>query len=1014
MRPLLGLFVLLVYSSLLPAQDYRLVSSQSDAEARWVDSVFNRMSPAERLGQLFMVRAHSDLGPDHIEQVRRLIRDYHVGGLCFFQGTPERQVELTNAYQNLSEVPLLVGIDGEWGLGMRMPESTISFPRQLTLGAIQNNRLIYEMGAEVAREMRRVGVNVNFAPVADINNNAANPVINTRSFGEDRYNVTIKSYMYMRGMQDHGLMASAKHFPGHGDTNVDSHNDLPVIRHDIRRLDSVELYPFRALSDYGIGSMMVAHLDVPALDPRPGRPTSLSTRTINGLLKDEFGFQGLVFTDGLEMRGVTKHFEPGVVEAEALAAGADMLLLPLDIAASFREIERYLQQGLLLQSEVDASVKKVLRAKYRLGLPFERRLRESQVREELNTPEAKSLRRKLIAESLTLVRNPEGMLPIRDIDTLSLASLAIGVNRLTPFQDRLDDYAPVEHQLAPKEMNADQRGRLIDKLAQHNVVVVSLHGMTPYARSQYGVSNATLRLLDDLRKRTRVVLVVFGNPYSLGLFDDIDWVLEAYEENETTQDLAAQALFGVFGVRGRLPVTASAQSPFNAGVTTEKTFRLGYAAPDEVGLLGDSLLRIKELAERAIELRATPGCVVLVAKNGEIVFEDGFGYHTYNKERPVTPEDIYDLASITKILASTLSVMKLVEEGRLDLDAPIGNYLEELRGSDKAGLTLRDIMAHHAGLQPWIPFYRETVTQSRRNPQPMATYYRNAASGHYSVPVARNLFLRDDYQEKILEQIRDSELRRNRNYRYSDLGFYLIRFIVERISGETLDEYVVRHFYRPLGLRNIGFKPWQHFPIDHVVPTEEDRYFRRQRIQGYVHDSGAAMLGGISGHAGLFSNARDMAVIMQMLIQGGHYGGKRFLAESTVREFTTRHPRSTRRALGFDMYQLNPAHDPNLSPLASKNTFGHTGFTGTCVWADPDNQVIYIFLSNRTYPRQNNNKLNKMEIRPRIQSVVYGAMEGPRRSAMPLALPDYPSVRPLPWRSRRALVPSRATRSDIP
>ncbi len=1000
----LAAFCLMVWTSFLSGQDFRLTTSAQAEEARWVDSVFQRLSPAERLGQLFMIRAHSNLGADHIASVKQQIETYKVGGLCFFQGSPERQVELTNAYQAIADIPLMIGIDGEWGLGMRMPASTISYPRQIMLGAIQNNRLIYEMGSEIARQMRRVGITVNFAPVADVNNNPKNPVINTRSFGEDRYNVTVKSYMYMRGMQDHGLMASAKHFPGHGDTDVDSHEDLPVIRHDRARLDSLELYPFRALADYGIGSMMIAHLNVPALDDRRYRPSSLSKPTVTGVLKEELGFQGLIFTDALEMKGVTKHYEPGTVEAEALVAGADILLLPLDIAAAVRQINRYLDSGRLSRDDIDRRVKKVLRAKYRLGLTRFRALEVAEVREDLNTPEALALRRRLIAEALTLVRNPEGLLPFRELDGLRLASLAIGSPDGTTFQQRLGRYASFDQHSIGSDIAAGQQQQLLDKLGDKDVVVVSLHDMNPAPSRDFGLTPSARSFLDKLQARTRVVLVVFGNPYSLAYFDKIDWVLEAYEENDDTQDLAAQALFGAIGLRGRLPVSASPRSAYNMGVITQPTHRLGYANPVEVGLNRDSLQRIEELAQRAIELEATPGCVVLVAKNGQIVYEKGFGQQTYKDGQAVDADAVYDLASMTKILASTLAVMKLYEEGTLDLDAPIGNYLEELKGSNKAGMTLRDIMAHHAGLFPWIPFYKETITRSRRNPQPSSTYYRRSLSDPYTLPVARNLYMREDYRHTILEVIRDSELRPNKNYRYSDLGFYLIPFMVERLSGDPFDEYVEKHFYRPLGLQTLGFNPWARMPVTLIPPTEEDRYFRRQRVQGYVHDMGAAMMGGVSGHAGLFSNAHDVAVIMQMLLQGGHYGGHRYLAESTIREFTTRHPRSRRRALGFDMFQLDGRYDPNFSPLASKSTFGHTGFTGTCVWADPENQIIYVFLSNRTYPRQSNFKLNKMEIRPRIQTIVYHAGDRRETRDLRLALPADPPLRPLPWRSARTVM----------
>lgn len=942
---------------------------------QWVDSIFNQMTPDERLGQLFMVRAHSDKDEAHVRHVESLIKNYHVGGLCFFQGTPEKQAELSNRFQALTtHVPLMIGIDGEWGLGMRMKKTTISFPRQLTLGAIRDNRLIYDMGKEIARQMERVGVNVNFAPVADINNNAANPVINTRSFGEDRYNVTVKSYMYMKGMQDHGVMACAKHFPGHGDTDVDSHHDLPIIPHSKERLDSIELYPFRALAQHGVGSMMVAHLNIPTLDDRPNRPTTLSKKTITNLLKEELNFNGLVFTDALEMKGVTKHYDSGIVEAEALLAGNDILLLPEDIEASFREIKRYVAEGKLDQAQLDKSIKKVLRSKYEMGMTNLKPLSLENVRRDLNTPEAIALKRKLIEHSLTLVRNRDNIIPFQQLDSIRLASLSIGLGTESKFQTRLDSYMKMEHFYVGKEISSSKQINLVNQLAKNDAVIVSLHDMSSYASRNFGITESTKQLIEKISQETRVVLVVFGSPYSLKYFDSIDWVLEAYEENEIAQDLSAQALFGAIEVSGRLPVTASQRSTFNTGLRTKKNFRMGFNIPEGVGLNSDTLAKIDALAQEAIESGATPGCVVLVAKKGQIVYHKSFGYHTYAKRHPVALDDIYDVASVTKIAASTLAIMKLQEEGLIDINYPLGNYLPELEGTNKADLIIKDILAHRAGLKSWIPFYEETVTKSRRNPRPMGAFYRVAPDETYSIPVTDRLYLRNDYADSIWYKIIHSELRPNRNYRYSDLGFYLMAKLVEKQTGKTLDRYIEDAFYADLGMQHTMFNPWQKGDLSHVPPTERDNYFRRMEVHGYVHDMGAAMLGGVSGHAGLFSNATDLAVMMQMLLQRGQYAGRRFLHPETIELFTTRFPGDSRRGIGFDMQQTDPYASPNMSPLATARTFGHLGFTGTCVWADPESELIYIFLSNRTYPSMRNYKLNKKDFRPRIQSVIYEAM----------------------------------------
>ncbi|MCB0562966.1 MAG: serine hydrolase [Phaeodactylibacter sp.] len=947
-----------------------------DEQQQWVDSVYNSMSEDERLGQLFMLRAHSDLGQDHIDKIKRLISEYRVGGLCFFQGTPEKQIELINEYQALAgPVPLLIAIDAEWGLGMRMKESTISFPQQLMLGAIQDNRLIYNMGKEIARELRAVGVHFNFAPVADVNNNPANPVINTRSFGEDPMNVAVKSYMYAKGLQDHGVLACAKHFPGHGDTDVDSHYDLPVINHDFNRLDSLELYPFRVLAQYGVGSIMVAHLNVPALDARENRPTTLSYNTVTKLLREGLGFEGLIVTDALDMKGVTKHFDSGEVEAEALLAGNDMLLLPEDLGAAFAEIKKYVREGKLSWERIEQSVKKILANKYRLGITKFEPLNADNIRQVLNSGQALQLKRELIAQALTMVRNPEGLIPFRQLDTLKLASLSIGVGPDNPFQQRLLSYQHMPALQVDKEISSAKSQELLQQLAGYDAVIVGLHDMNSRASRNFGITQSTRSFLQALSRQTRVILAVFGNPYSLRYFDDIGWVLEAYDEDPATQGLAAQALFGAIALKGRLPVTASPRSAYGMGVFTRKMQRFGYAPPESMGLDSGAIAQIETIAGNAIEAKATPGCAVLVAKDGNIVFEKAFGYHTYGRQHPVALDDLYDLASLTKITSATLAVMKLYEEGRLNLDSPIVQYLPELEGTNKAGLVLRDIMAHRAGLADWIPFYKQTMTTQRRRIRQRQEFYHHTPDAAFSIAVANNLFLRRDFADTIWEQIFQSPVQANPTYEYSDLGFYMIARIVERLSGQSLDEYVNTHFYQPLGLNRMGYNPWKHFSKDKVVPTEKDNYFRLQTVQAYVHDMGAAMLGGVSGHAGLFANAHDVAVIMQMLLNKGTYGGQQFLRPETIATFTTRHPDDTRRGIGFDMRQLDPSRWINLPAEASENTFGHTGFTGTCAWADPEKNLVYVFLSNRTYPSMNNYKLNKMKTRRRILNTVYEAME---------------------------------------
>ncbi|MBP7821483.1 MAG: serine hydrolase [Saprospiraceae bacterium] len=939
-------------------------------ERIWVDSVYNSMTFDERLGQLFMLRAHSNKGVEHEQELERLIKKYNIGGLCFFQGTPQKQVELTNHFQSISKIPLIISMDAEWGLGMRLKETTISFPRQLTFGAIQDNSLLYNMGLEVARQCKRIGVHINFAPVADVNNNPANPVINDRSFGEDRFNVATKSYMYMQGMQDGGLIACAKHFPGHGDTNVDSHYDLPLIIHDKRRLDSIELLPFKILSQQGIASMMVGHLQVSSIDSSPNTPTTLSENAVTNLLKNELAFQGLVITDALDMKGVTKNHRQGEVEARALQAGNDILLLPENVEKALVEIKSFITEGKIDTNLVAKSIKKILAAKYQVGLSNYQPIDSTNLINDLNTYKAEDLKQTLYKNAITLVRNDDELLPIKNVVKYKFASISIGSNTKTVFQQTLSNYAEVTPFNASADMSILQRDQLMDSLKENDVVFVSIHSMNKKSSENFGISSSTKMFIETLRHKTKVVLVVFGNPYSLKFFDEIDYLVESYEDDNAMQSVTAQALFGALEMSGRLPVSASQKSKYGWGDCSSSIGRLKYALPENVQMSSERLKKVDELALQAINDGATPSCAIMVVKNGTVVYDKSFGNFTYDKVHAVEGREIYDLASVTKIIASTASIMHLQEEGQIDIYKPISEFLPALKNTNKANLTLYNIMLHQAGLKAWIPFYEATVG----NGKPLPQFYQPVADNKFNVKVCENMYMREDYINDMKNQIYNSELRENKDYKYSDLGFYMIADILKHQTNKTIDVFTQKHFYQPLGMYHTLYQPLQKFPLDQIIPTENDNYFRLTTVQGYVHDMGAAMLGGVSGHAGLFSNTNDLAIFMQMLLNGGYYAGVRYFKEQTVKLFTIRGQGSSRRGIGFDMKELNKSKSQNVSERASIHTFGHLGFTGTCVWADPDEQLIFIFLSNRTYPSMNNNKLNSEDIRPRIQSLVYDAI----------------------------------------
>jgi len=969
-------FLLILFSHL------KTIAQTNVAQERWVDSIYNSMPDTARIAQLMIIRAHSNLGADHIAKVEDQIKRYQVGGLCFFQGTPEKQAELTNRYQAISKVPLFVSMDAEWGLSMRLKETAIAWPKQMMLGAIQDNSLIYKFGAAVAKECKRIGVQINYAPDADVNNNPKNPVINERSFGEDKLNVATKAFMYMKGMQDNGVMACAKHFPGHGDTDVDSHLDLPVISYDTTRLNNIELMPFRVLSQFGIGSMMVAHLEIPALDNRINTPMTISRPAVTDLLRKKLGYNGLIFTDGLEMKGLAKYYTSAESSARCIQAGNDMLCLPEDVPGSIAKILEWTKSGDIDSNQVQASVKRILRAKYQYGLTKTPSIDLFNLRDDINGIESKTLKRELIKNALTVVRSHEKLIPFKTYQPDSIATLGFGADSWTPFQYMLNNYGLFNQLNASKNLDSTKKAFLVDYLIKKKIVIISLHDMKPNAKDNFGLTPLEIDLVNEVAQKTQVVLVVFGNPYALKSFDGVQNVLECYNEDKTTQEIAAEGLFGLFEFKGKLPVTASDKAQRGMGLNTTKVKNIldwNTDVPEMAGVNSKILNKIDSIVDDLIYQHAAPGCQVLVAKDGQVVYNKAFGDYTYLKNfHPVELSNMYDLASITKCMATTVSLMKLYEEGKFSLTSKYDDYLPYIQRSNKANMLMKDVLVHQAGLLAWIPFYKETMDSIKDEgawqKYPSPKYYLAEPKENYTVRVAKNLWMREDYMDTLKMRIVKSNLRENRNYVYSDLGLILLTDVVKSITGKSLDVYAHDNFYAPLKMNHTLFNPMTRYSESDCAPTDRDNYFRMQQTQGYVHDMAAAMLGGVSGHAGLFSNTSDLVILSQMLLNEGNYGGVQYFKPETVKYFAQRHEGSSRRGYGWDMKDLNPAHTPNMSTAASNETYGHTGFTGNALYIDPTNKLIYIFLSNRTYPEMDNNILTEKGYRSKIQTLIYDAI----------------------------------------
>ncbi len=948
-----------------------------DKASAWADSVFQSLTPEERIAQLIMIRAHSNLGQDHIDAVVKDIRENKVGGLIFFQGGPVRQANLTNYYQSISKVPLMIAIDGEWGLGMRL-DSVISLPRQMMLGATQDTALAYEAGRVMGEQCRRLGIHVDYAPDMDINNNPNNPVINDRSFGEDKYQVARMGVATIHGMQDAGIMACAKHFPGHGDTNVDSHLDLPTINKTRQQLDSLELYPFREAIKAGVGSMMIAHLYIPAIDNKPNTPTSISYKAVTKLLKEELGYKGLIVTDALEMKGIAKFYTNGQESLQSLLAGNDLMILPSTAAGSVEAIRKAIKKGLIDQNEVDTRVKKVLRAKYNLGLWQPQHIDVNHITEDINA-KTDALRRRIAEKALTVLKNENKLIPFSPAMTQQkLAVVAVGADVNNTFIDAIKAYKPgTDAFIFTSRQSVEQVAPIVSRIQRdYKAVIIGLQNYSRRPAGNFGLSLAERLLVRQLQKEMPSATVVFGNPYAIQYFCEAPNIIAAYEDDSTTQRAAADLLFGNLGAQGKLPVTVCPAYPSGTGVTYEvnKYTSLPAADPAVAGLDPQVLLKIDAIAEDMISRGAAPGCEVLAMRNGAVIFNRCFGHFEYNKQEPVTPNAIYDMASVTKICATTLAVMRLYDEGKLSLEGTLGEYLPFVKGSDKAGLKVRDILLHQAGLVAWIPFYKETIDAAGH---PDTALYRANPDEQHHVRVADHLYLDNRYIDTLWKVILDSKLSPRQGYVYSDLDFIFLGKIVETITGKKLNEYVQETFYTPLGLATTGFLPRERFPLSQIAPTEFEHNFREQQLRGDVHDPAAAMFGGVAGHAGLFSDAQDLGVIMQMLLNGGTYNGKQYLKPETVKFFTAYNSGISRRGLGFDKPEKDNVSrsEPYPAKYASGATFGHTGFTGTCVWADPASNLVFIFLSNRVYPNGGaNTKLSTLNTRGKIMDVFYEAM----------------------------------------
>ncbi|WP_461443123.1 glycoside hydrolase family 3 N-terminal domain-containing protein [Maribacter sp.] len=949
----------------LNAQKNPLVVDDSIAQRKWVETKYNSMSLNERLGQLFMVSVASDQPKAATDRITSLIRDEHIGGVIFSTGGPVRQARLTNDYQKQSKTPLLVGMDAEWGLAMRL-DSTYAFPWNMTLGAIQDDKVVEKVGRQIGKHAKRLGVHINFAPDIDININPKNPIIGNRSFGEDRENVSRKGVAFMKGIESAGVLSSGKHFPGHGDTATDSHHALPVINFSRKRLDSVEMYPYQKLIDSGLSSVMVAHLEVPALELKKGLPSSLSEQIITGILKEEMGFKGLVFTDALNMKGVTDHGKNGDAEVNAFLAGNDMLLMPTVVEQAKKKLTKAYEKGKITEERLAESVKKILMAKYKAGLHNFKPIDLDHLYEDLNTIENDLVYEEAIENAITVVKNDFYLMGIKRLENKKIAYVKFGDAHSGPFIKELNKYAKVT------QVNGKDIATLKGRLKDFNLVIVGHHKSNESPWKGYKFTKTELTWLSEIAKErgSNLILTTFTKPYSLldiPSFKGIDGVVVAYQNSKLAQEKTAQLIFGAIPGKGVLPVTANTDFPVNTTVQLKSLARLGYSLPERVGMSSSKLARIDELVQNGLDSMMYPGAQVLIARKGKVIYNKGFGRPTYKSKEKVTPEHIYDLASITKILGTLPIVMNMEEEGEIALDDTFEELVPEYSDTEIKDVTVLKALSHYGRLPSWIAFYVSTLDEKRK---PSTEFYRRQPLDGFSIKVTDNLYLTDAYKDSIYNRIGRQDLKSNR-YRYSDVAYYVMKKYIEDTKKRRLDQLANDFLYQPIGATRTSYNPLEKFPKNQIVPSEEDNYYRYQTVQGFVHDMGAAMQGGVGGHAGLFSNANDVAKIMQMYLQNGTYGGTKFLDSRTIQKFNKCYfcDKKVRRGVGFDKPQLGDS-GPTCG-CVSRKSFGHSGFTGTYTWADPEEEIVYVFLSNRTYPSASNTLLVKTGLRTRIQKAIY-------------------------------------------
>lgn len=956
-----------------------LKKAESADMNHWVDSVYNSMTPDERVKQLFM----PVVDPTNIEAAKKTLRthilDNKVGGILFSGGLAPQYAELIDYCQSIAPIPLMFTLDGEWGPAMRLKDVK-GFPYNMSLGAISDDTLLYEYGKETARQCRLLGLQVDFAPVLDVNSNPANPVIGKRSFGEDPRRVAELGLAYSHGLEDGGVMAVSKHFPGHGDTSVDSHKALPTVDHSRDILTDVDLLPFQSFFDDGLSGVMVGHLNVPALDAS-GTPSSMSKAITTDLLKQEMGFEGLTFTDALTMKGADSGQDNCL---RAFKAGADVLLKPANTAASIKAILQAIKTGEISDKQVEQACRKFLAYKYALGLKTKpAKVNTPTLLSELNNSESERVRRLLNAAMATCLKNDNSILPLNPTSGQSVAILNIGGQRNSTFAEFCKKYVNADSYAAKESLTPEQ----VSAITAHDVVIAAVYTDNAGARN----------LMKQISGAKNLVTVFFINPYRMAPFAPLKSTATILMSEDTplSQEYGAQALFGGIDVTGHLPVNVKGIAPLGTGIDLKK-IRMGYSSPGSEGL--DP--RLSEIVDSLINIGLTtgafPGCQFLVAKGGKIIHSRAYGYCDSKHTVKVTDSTLYDLASVSKIAGTLPGIMTAYDKGLLNLDGKVSQYIPDFSPECPNNITVRQLLFHESGLPASIDMYKTMIDSESYdgklfNARQRAPYtirvgrrmyaHRNArlrkdivsTSRSESFPwkIADNIYVGQVTLDTIMHRIYNVPIKPNRGYCYSDLNFSLLMDIETRITGKNHETWVQDNVFTPIEATQTCYRPLTRYDKSRIAPTEKDVLLRKQIDHGYVHDELAAFSGGVQGNAGLFSNATDLVKLCQMWLNRGEYAGRRILSDKTVETFTTEKSDISRRGLGFDKPDIQ---NPDKSPTAAEapeEVFGHLGFTGTCIWVDPRNEIICIFLCNRVHPTRENKAFTSLNIRPALMRAIY-------------------------------------------